>query len=79
MNLPMRLSSETLAIMMIGDGVLSMVRPRKHVSLWRRAGPEPWQNLVGVFEDRPRLMAALGAISVAAGLWLAFRAEDDVI
>lgn len=76
MNLPVRLSSDLLAIMMIGDGVLSMVRPREHVGLWRR-GPEPWRNLVEYFEDRPTLTAALGAASVVAGLWLAFRAVEE--
>lgn len=76
MNLPVRLSSDILAIMMIGDGVLSMVRPREHVGLWRR-GPGPWRNLVEYFEHRPTLTATLGAVSVMAGLWLAFRATEE--
>jgi hypothetical protein len=76
MNLPVRLSSEMLAILMIGDGVLSALRPRRHVSLWRR-GPEPWRQLVAFLEERPRLTVALGAASVLAGLWLAFSAEDE--
>lgn len=75
MNLPMRLTSETLAIVMIGDGVLSLLRPRRHVSLWRR-GPEPLADLLGYFENRPALTSALGAASIAAGLWLAYRAQD---
>jgi hypothetical protein len=33
MNLPLRMSAETLAMLMIGDGVLAALQPHRHVSL----------------------------------------------
>jgi hypothetical protein len=70
MNLPLKLSAEMLAILMIGDGVLAFAQPQRHTQLWN-TGPEPWRNLVSYFEERPTLTMALGAASVVLGLWLA--------
>ena len=70
MNLPLKLSAEMLAILMIGDGALALAQPRRHTQLWN-AGPEPWRNLVSFFEKRPALTMATGAASIALGLWLA--------
>ncbi|MGQ0533047.1 MAG: hypothetical protein ACT4OF_10215 [Caulobacteraceae bacterium] len=72
MNYPLRLTSETLAMLMIGDGVLMMLQPRRHVTLWD-AGPEAWRKMIGYFEDRPALTMGLGALQAAAGVWLASR------
>jgi hypothetical protein len=78
MNLPLKLSAETLAIVMIGDGVLSLAQPRRHVELWN-AGPEPWRNVCSFFEQRPLLTMTVGAASIVAGLWLAngLRQEEE--
>lgn len=78
MNLPLKLSSELLAIVMIGDGVLALTQPRRHTQLWN-AGPEPWRNLCSFFEKRPGLTMAVGGASIALGLWLAsgLRREDE--
>jgi hypothetical protein len=70
MNQALKLSAEMLAILMIGDGALALLQPRRHVQLWN-AGPEPWRNLVSFFEERPVLTRATGAASIALGLWLA--------
>jgi hypothetical protein len=70
MSLPLKLSAEMLAIMMIGDGALALLQPRRHMQLWN-AGPAPWRNLVSFFEERPALTRATGAASIALGLWLA--------
>jgi hypothetical protein len=63
---------ETVAMMMIGDGVLAASRPQEHCSLWLR-GPGPWQQAVGWFVDHPQVTRALGIVEVAAGLWWSFR------
>lgn len=70
MNLPLKLSAEMLAIVMIGDGALALAQPRRHVQLWN-AGPEPWRDVCSFFERRPGVTMAMGAASIAAGLWLA--------
>lgn len=63
---------ETLAIAMVGDGVVTFLQPGRHVRLWR-AGPQPWRKAMRFLEDRPVLTAALGGLKAAAGLWLASR------
>lgn len=63
---------EVLALTMIGDGVLALLQPERHMLLWRR-GPRPWRELSQYFLDRPMLTRAVGAASVAVGLWLADR------
>ena len=79
MNLPLKMSAEMIAILMIGDGALSLTQPRRHMQLWN-AGPEPWRKLVSFFEQRPGLTMAMGAASIAVGFWLAsqLRNEEDV-
>ena len=74
MNLPLRLSTETLAMMIVGDGVLMATQPRRHISVWR-VGPEPVKQLIDGLRDRPRLTAALGLAQIAAGLYLASRVK----
>jgi hypothetical protein len=78
MNLPLKLSGEALAMLMIGDGVLAIAQPRRHAQLWN-IGPEPWRNLCSYFERRPGLTMAAGAASVVLGLWLAssLRADEE--
>lgn len=78
MNLPLKLSAEMLAIMMIGDGALALTQPRRHVALWN-TGPQAWRDLCSYFEARPMLTMALGAASIAAGFWIAsgLRPEEE--
>ncbi|MFN3522157.1 MAG: hypothetical protein ACK4YQ_07900 [Phenylobacterium sp.] len=70
LSLPTRRTFETLGMMMIGDGVLAMIEPRRHVALWR-TGPPSWSRALRYFEERPALTAALGLVEVGLGLWLA--------
>jgi hypothetical protein len=80
MNLPLKLSSEMIAILMIGEGALALTQPSRHVGLWN-AGPQPWRAFCTFFEARPTLTMALGAASIALGFWLASglrREEEDV-
>lgn len=78
MNLSLKLSAEMLAILMIGDGVLALTQPRRHMQLWN-TGPEPWRKLCSYFEQRPDLTRAVGLASIGLGLWLAsgLRQEED--
>lgn len=76
MNQPLKLSAEMLAIVMVGDGVIALTQPRRHMQLWN-AGPEPWRNLVSYFEERPLLTRAVGLASIGLGLWLASALRRD--
>ena len=57
---------------MIGDGVLTLAVPRRHILLWR-IGPEGYKRLAEVFARRPALSRLLAAAEVLGGLWLALR------
>jgi hypothetical protein len=72
MLLTVRRGLETLAMLMIGDGLLALAWPRGHVSVWRR-GPAGWRRFLDYFAERPMLIAGVGAAEAVAGFWLARR------
>ena len=76
MNLATKMSLELLAISMIGDGMLALTQPRRHMRLWN-AGPEPWRRLCTYFEERPAQTMLVGAAFVGLGLWLASRQDQE--
>ncbi|WP_235530490.1 hypothetical protein [Sphingomonas sp. Leaf62] len=60
------------ATFMIGDGMLGLLQPRRHVELWQeRAGGA--ELLVRPFVDRPNRRRAYAVLQIAAGLALAAR------
>ncbi|WP_315763921.1 hypothetical protein [Sphingomonas sp. Y38-1Y] len=65
-------AAEMAAVFMIGDGLLGLTQPRRHVELWERdaLGAEA---LVAPFRNRPGRRQAYALLQVAAGLWLASR------
>ena len=68
---------ETLAMLLIGDSVLTLVSPRRHVSLWL-GGPRWWDGTFEPLVRRPGLSRLLGVAGVGLGLWLAWRQEPPV-
>lgn len=67
---------ETAAMLMIGDSVLALVEPRRHVDLWAE-GPRPWERMVEPFARHPNMTRALGAVGLGVGLWLASYLKED--
>ena len=67
-----RRSAEMAAVFMIGDGILGLLQPRRHVALWqeRALGAEA---LVAPFVDRPERRRAYAVLQIAAGIALAAR------
>jgi hypothetical protein len=63
---------ELLAMMMIGEGVIAAIAPRRHTLLWN-TGPRPLRRLVVYFARRPQITRILGAAEVGLGYWLARR------
>ena len=59
-------------MLLIGDGVLGLLRPAAHCAVWR-TGSSAWDAVVDWFAARPMLVRACGAMEAAAGLWLAER------
>ena len=63
---------EMAAIFMIGDGLLGITQPTRHIELWRSRYPSV-DLLVRPFEQRPNRRRIYGVLQVAAGLALAAR------
>lgn len=64
--------AELVAMLVVGDGVVGLVAPRRHSLLWR-FGPQGYKVAMEAFAERPTLVRALAAVEVGAGLWLALR------
>ena len=65
-------AAEMAATFMIGDGLLGLIQPERHVALWERnaLGAE-W--LVTPFVGKPRRRRAYAVLQIVAGLALAAR------
>ena len=63
---------ESLALVMVGDGLLAAAGPVRHCMLWQR-GPSGWRRMVAFFAERPALTRAVGLAEAGTGLWLASR------
>ncbi|AXJ94314.1 MULTISPECIES: hypothetical protein [unclassified Sphingomonas] len=64
--------AEMAAIFMVGDGLVGLVQPRRHVDLWkdRAFGAE---KAVAPFVDRPGRRRLYALAQIAGGLLLASR------
>jgi len=67
---------EIAAMAVSGDGVLCMVSPRRHVSMWLD-GPRWWRRTNERFLRHPDLTRFMGALGVGFGIWLAWRQEPE--
>lgn len=70
LSLGLKRTGEMAAIFMIGDGLIGLLQPTRHVDLWRSR----WRGvdtLVRPFVDRPRRRRLYGLLQIAAGLGLA--------
>ena len=72
----MRRINEVVALSMIGDGVLGLVVPKRHMLLWS-FGPEGYKKVMRGFARRPGLVRSLAAVQVAGGLLLALRQYEE--
>jgi hypothetical protein len=71
-NTGLRRSAEMAAVFMIGDGLLGLLQPRRHVELWR-SEVTAVDLLVRPFGDHPGRRRLYGAAQIAAGVLLASR------
>jgi hypothetical protein len=71
-------AKECFAMMMIGDGVLAIVDPVRHISLWKN-GPSWWQAMIEPFARRPEMTRLVGVAETLAGVWLAARQKPEVV
>ena len=66
---------DMIAILLIGDGIVALLRPQRHVLLWKD-GPKFYQDLMEPFVKMPGLTRLLSFVEIMVGLWLASAAED---
>ena len=63
---------DLLAMLLIGDGVLTVIGARNRALVWR-FGPESLRRSTSWQADHPLLMRLEGMASIAVGVWLALR------
>jgi hypothetical protein len=71
-RLGIRRAAEMAAVFMIGDGLLGMLQPSRHVDLWR-SDVAAVDILVKPFGGKPGRRRAYGLLQLVAGVALASR------
>lgn len=70
LQIGLRRAAEMAAVFMIGDGMLGLLQPRRHVDLWR-SDVTAVDVLVRPFGGHPSRRRAYGLLQLGAGLALA--------
>lgn len=68
--LGLKRSAEMAAVFMIGDGLLGLLQPKRHVALWR-SEVDAVDALVRPFGGRPGRRRLYGMAQIGAGIVLA--------
>lgn len=76
METALKRTAEMAAVFMIGDGLLGLIGPERHVQLWR-SEVRAVDVLVRPFADRPGRRRVYGLLQVCAGLLLASRLKPS--
>lgn len=70
LQIGLRRSGEMAAVFMIGDGLLGLLQPKRHVELWQ-SDVSAVDMLVRPFTNHPLRRRAYGLLQLAAGIALA--------
>ena len=71
-RLGVKRSAEMAAVFMIGDGLLGVLQPKRHVRLWH-SDVAVVDGLIRPFKGHPGRRRAYGFLQIAAGIALAAR------
>ncbi len=63
------------AMVLIGDGVMAVVKPKHDASAWAK-GPRTWKKLMRELHRRPNLTRLIGAVQIAGAVYWALQQED---
>jgi hypothetical protein len=63
---------DLVAMILIGDGVLGLIEPRRHSAVWE-CGPASYKEFARKLEANPGLARGIGVAFVGFGLWLALK------
>jgi drug/metabolite transporter (DMT)-like permease len=64
------------AMVLIGDGVMAIVRPKHDARAWEK-GPKVWRDSMEWLAERPTLTRAIGAVQIVGGVLWALSESDD--
>lgn len=77
MLLPSKRWQHFTAMVLIGDGVMALVRPEHAAEAWE-LGPRPWRRLMHKMHDCPVLTRVVGGAQIAAGIaWALYQEKED--
>jgi len=76
-NSSARRTAESTAMLMIGDGLLGVLKPAEHCLMWN-VGPRWWREMVGWFAAHPNVTRGAAVLEVGTGLWLGLRSQRDI-
>jgi hypothetical protein len=68
----MKRIAELVAMLMIGEGMLTIKAPRRHSLLWE-FGPEGFSRAIEAYAQHPALARLVAAAEAGLGLWLGLR------
>jgi hypothetical protein len=64
------------AMLLIGDGVMALVRPQWDAEAWA-VGPMWWKKSMRFFRDCPTLTRVIAGAQIAGGIWWALSQESE--
>jgi hypothetical protein len=67
---------ELFGLMMIGEGIVGLLRPRRYSLLWK-IGPAWLRDSMTLLAEHREATRLLCAGEIAAGLWLALREIEE--
>ena len=76
-NLTTQRILETIALFLIGDGVMGLLLPRRHSLLWR-CGPEPVRDLTETLASNRGLARGIYIAEILMGLLFASKETEDI-
>ena len=77
MFIPVNRWRDFTAMLLIGDGIMAILRPQGHAAAWG-VGPRWWKGFMECLEDRPALTRAIGLAQTAGGIaWALAEAQND--
>lgn len=66
-----------VALILIGDGVMALIRPEHDARAWA-TGPKSWRKLMIALNRRPALTRLIGGIEVAGAVYWSLSHKDPL-
>ncbi len=77
MELNLNRCKHFIALILIGDGVMALLRPGHDARAWA-AGPGSWRKFMAALSQRPALTRLIGGIEAAGAVYWALSHKDPL-